>query len=185
MSLARFARAEVNPGFLYELANGVIEATEIPGILHHLVLRRLNKLVTAYDLSHPGAIVSVGGGSEAKIEMWGRDTERHPDMSIYLSPPPAGIDQPWDRWIPEIVAEAVSPSSAKRDYQDKPKDYLAAGVQEYWIIDPEKRAGLVLVRRADTWIENRLGSKGKWRTMLLPGFVLEFDKLFEAGARRK
>lgn len=185
ISLAAFSRADALPGFLYELANGVIQVTDIPGLFHHVVLRRLNRVVTAYDLAHAGTIHSVGGGAEAKIEMWGRETERHPDLSIYLTPPPVDDDRPWDRWIPEIVAEVVSRSSARRDYEEKRVDYLAAGVHEYWILDPGKRSGVFLVRRADMWIEKRLGIRNVWHTPLLPGFALDLAKLLEQLPRRK
>jgi Uma2 family endonuclease len=45
----------------------------------------------------------------------------------------------WSVWIPEIVVEVVSPSSAKRDYHDKPSEYLSFGIDEYWIVDPAKQ----------------------------------------------
>lgn len=184
MPIALFARAEGEPGFNYELANGVVEVTNIPGLDHHRVVRRIVKLLTGYEIAHPGVIQSMGGGAEAKIELWGADSERHPDVSVYLSPPPKGVDQPWDRWIPEIVIEVVSASSAKRDYKDKPKDYLAAGVREYWIIDPLKRAGTFLTRRADVWLQKRLTVRGKWTTPLLPAFTLELARVLQKTTKR-
>jgi Uma2 family endonuclease len=49
---------------------------------------------------------------------------------------------------PRLLAEVVSPGSEtsanyKRDYQDKPKQYAAIGVLEYWIIDPDRAVVLV------------------------------------------
>ncbi len=183
MSLKRFSRAEVVPGYLYELASGVIEVSDLPDITHHRTVRQLNKAITAYDLAHPGVIMSVGGGGEAKIEMPRRQSERPPDISIYLTPPPEGVDQPWDQWIPDIVIEVVSATSAKRDYEVKPSDYHAAGVREYWIIDPRTRSGLFLVRRADSWSEHKLGARGKWRSSLLPGFTLDLSRSARASKR--
>ncbi len=37
---------------------------------------------------------------------------------------------------PDLVIEVVSPDSVERDWRDKYADYQAAGVREYWIIDP-------------------------------------------------
>ena len=37
---------------------------------------------------------------------------------------------------PDLVIEVVSPSSVSRDYIQKTAKYMAAGVREYWIIDP-------------------------------------------------
>jgi len=183
MSLAMFARAEPTPGYVYELAKGVIEVSDIPGITHGRVVHGVNRALGAYDVSHPGVIQYIGGGADAKIEMWGSDSERHPDISVYLSPNPDGLEQPWDRWVPDIVVEVVSASSAKRDYIAKRRDYLAAGVREYWILDPIKRRGLILSRRADDWLETELGPRGKWRTRLLPGFVLDLAQLIGPARR--
>ena len=40
---------------------------------------------------------------------------------------------------PDFVLEVTSPSNMKRDYYDKPKIYMNAGVREYWVINPQKR----------------------------------------------
>jgi Uma2 family endonuclease len=37
---------------------------------------------------------------------------------------------------PDLVVEIVSPDSPARDYREKYQEYEAAGVREYWIIDP-------------------------------------------------
>lgn len=37
---------------------------------------------------------------------------------------------------PDLIVEIVSPDSGARDYREKFNDYQAAGVREYWIIDP-------------------------------------------------
>ena len=37
---------------------------------------------------------------------------------------------------PDLVIEVISKNSVKYDREDKLKEYQAAGVREYWIIDP-------------------------------------------------
>lgn len=39
----------------------------------------------------------------------------------------------------DLVIEIISPESVVRDTQDKFEEYEAAGVKEYWIIDPNRR----------------------------------------------
>lgn len=44
---------------------------------------------------------------------------------------------------PDLVIEVVSPSSVRMDYFIKLFKYRTAGVEEYWIVDPDK--GRILV----------------------------------------
>ena len=63
---------------------------------------------------------------------------RSPDMGLLLDPddPREGREE----WAgADLVAEVVSPDDPDRDYVDKRTDYLAAGVREYWIVDPRPR----------------------------------------------
>ncbi len=44
---------------------------------------------------------------------------------------------------PDWIIEIVSPSSRRMDYYTKLFKYRAAGVKEYWIVDPEKERVMV------------------------------------------
>ena len=110
MSLALFDRAIAQEGYLYELARGVIEVSDVPSLLHGLVLQGVRNQFTRYQLDTEDRIHYIGGGSEAKLLVEATESERHPDLCIYLSPAPE-LDQPWSIWRPEIVVEVVSPSS--------------------------------------------------------------------------
>ena len=39
--------------------------------------------------------------------------------------------------IPELVIEIISPDQTMKEFEDKTKDYSAAGVSRVWIVDPE------------------------------------------------
>ena len=108
-------------------------------------------------------------------------SERHPDLSVYLTPMPKD-DYPWDKWVPSIAIEVVSPGddARRRDYEAKREEYLAAGVAEYWIVDPQTREMLALTRHGDRWRERRLDQNGSWKSMPLPGFELDLARVFAA-----
>src|SRR5438128_1905695 len=130
MSLEEFDLAEVQPGYLYELSRGVITVTDVPGTLHFALLTAVRRQLAAYDLAHPEAIYGIGGGAECKILLPVFESERHPDISVYRTRPPA-TKKVWARWIPELVIEVVSRGSEQRDYEEKRGEYLAFGVTEY------------------------------------------------------
>lgn len=178
MSLDEFAQAQGLAGFNYELNRGVIEVVDVPGLPHSRIVKFIRDALTHYEAANPGVVDHDATGSEAVIRMPVTQSERHPDIFVYLSPPPVSGPQPWEYWIPEIVVEVVSPGSEDRDYVVKRDDYLLVGVRLYWIVDPQTQTATVLTRRGDTWSEERLAESGSLSTPLLPGFSIQLTDMW-------
>jgi Uma2 family endonuclease len=176
MTLEEFVAAEFEEGFLYELARGAIEVTEVPGPNHGRIVHRLVRLLIHYDDQNPGVINYRAGGGECRVRLPGMISDRHPDQAVYLDPQPPGPD-PWTRWIPHIVVEVVSEGGEDRDYVVKREEYLKAGIREYWIIDPAVRELRVLAREGDVWKESILTQSMPYQTPLLPGLVVDLEEL--------
>jgi Uma2 family endonuclease len=176
MGFGEFTEADLQEGWLYELARGIVVVTEVPGIHHGRIVLRINALFTLFDAAHPGIINYRAGGGECRLRLPGMKSDRHPDQAVYLHPEPQGPSV-WSRWVPEIVVEVVSESSNDRDYIEKREEYLLCGIREYWILDPKRRRMLVLVRLGDTWEEHVLGEDGVHRTELLPGLEARVGEL--------
>jgi len=128
-------------GNKYELIHGELLVTPPPAGEHEEILARLSeqlgRLVTACKLGrvyHPRAVVQFKG------------SEVEPDLMVRKPHP-----RPQDGWeaapIPMLVVEVISPSTRRRDREQKKQFYLETGVAEYWIVDPEARA--ITVIRAD------------------------------------
>jgi Uma2 family endonuclease len=179
MSLARFDRATGREGYLYELNKGVIEVVDVPHPKHFAQVQELRDQLVAYRLRHRNIVHSITGSNESKILLTTDQSERHPDLSIYLSPPPDGKDV-WSLWVPGVVVEVVSRTSAKRDYEHKPSEYLEFGVREYWIIDSTKEQMTALVRRGGRWEPRVVTPPQKYSTFLLPGFTLNLKRVLSA-----
>lgn len=180
MSLDDFDRAIADEGYIYELGNGVIQVSGIPDPKHFAEMQEVRDQFVAYRLSHPDRIHSVGGGGEAKLLIGPMQSERHPDISVYLTPPPE-VSDVWSLWIPRIVVEVVSPRSAKRDYQEKPPEYLEFGVDEYWIVDAPKGQMTAFSRWRGQWKKKIIKPPQKHTTHHLPGFSLDLKKVLAAG----
>lgn len=179
MSLADFEHAEVQEGYLYELSRGVIIVSDIPHPRHLAQVQAIRDQIIVYRVVHRGPIHSVCAGSDCKVLVTDFESERHPDIAVYKTPPPPG-DDPWPVWVPEIVVEVISPGSERRDYEDKREEYLAFGIREYWIFNAETEEMLVLRRWGGRWREQTIRPGEIYRTRLLPGFEFDCAAVFAA-----
>ena len=180
MRLREFEHVEVQPGYLYELARGVIIVSDIPNAPHTRQLITIRRQLSVYELAHPDVIYAILGGGECKILVDRFESERHPDLAIYMTPLPAEDSTAWEHWISEIVIEIVSPDSVLRDYQEKPEEYLQFGVKEYWIFDAVRGEMHVYRRARGRWTEQLVCPPAMYRTNLLPGLEFACGPVFEA-----
>jgi Uma2 family endonuclease len=179
MSLDDFDEAEVQPGYIYELSRGVITVSDFPNPKHLEMVNEARRQLVAYDLAHPGVIHVLASGGECKVLLAGLESERHPDLAAYKTPPPEEKNV-WATWVPEIVLEVVSSESRHRDYEEKPDEYLQFGIREYWIIDSDKEKMVVLKRFRGEWREQNIKPSKLYNTSLLPGLEFSCKKVFEA-----
>jgi Uma2 family endonuclease len=81
----------------------------------------------------------------------------------------------------DLVVEVVSenPGDHERDYIKKRADYEAAGVSEYWIVDPKQRLITVLKLADGRYVEHCVARPGDSATSaLLDGFEVEVASVF-------
>jgi Uma2 family endonuclease len=180
MSLEEFEDAEGQEGYLYELSRGIVTVSDVPKRLQLFILAAIKTLLYGYSATWEGRIQMIAGGSECKLLIDEFDSERHPDISVYLSPPPEQEDKNfWRRWVPELVIEVVSASSRKRDYNEKPAEYLRIGVKEYWIVDPDKRALVAMRRVRGRWVKRTIMPPAVYKTTLLPDLEIAIATIFQ------
>jgi Uma2 family endonuclease len=179
MSLAKFSHAEGEPGYLYELARGVVVVMDVPKLPHGLQVDNIRWQIDDFRHDNPTSIYYVAGGGDCKIELPFLQSERHPDLAIYLFPP-HDEQNLWSTWIPDIVIEVVSLGSELRLYEEKREEYLRFAIKEYWIFNLKKREMLVLRRHGDSWEEQRIHPPGIYKTLLLPGLKFSCAAVFRA-----
>ena len=181
MSLKAFEFAQVEEGYHYELSRGYVVVSEVPNFPHARRASLIRKRLDQYDGNTPGIIYELLTSMECKLLIPDWDSERHPDIAVYLTPPKGRKDRTmWRTWIPELVIEVVSESSRDRDYTQKRDEYWTLGVKEYWIVDAHARKVLTLKRGRAQWTEKPLGPGDVCETKLLPGFKLACQAIFEA-----
>ncbi len=167
MSLEEFLEADEEPGFRYELARGVLEVTEVPDDPHGPIVYHLYRALALYDQSRPGLIRRYGGAAEFRLWLPGMISGRNPDVAVVLRNAPKDYR---GRRIPVLAVEVVSIGGEVRDYETKRQEYLAYGLLEYWIVDPQARRVTVLVRHGDVWAERVYQDDQTAEGIVLPGF---------------
>ncbi|MBI1955038.1 MAG: Uma2 family endonuclease, partial [Acidobacteria bacterium] len=80
---------------------------------------------------------------------------------------------------PDLVVEVLSPSSFYKDLRRKMAAYAQFGVQEYWIVDPEKQT-MELYQRGGEGLQlaRQFASQETLESSLLPGFQLGVGSIF-------
>ena len=185
MSLAEFDKAEAREGRIYELSRGIIAVTDVPGLRHLRQVDAIRDQLSDYELTRPEQPLYVAGRGHCKIMVAELESERKPDIAVYQYLAPDDEDV-WWTWIPDLVIEAVSPESERRDYMQTPEEYLRFGVREYWIVDADRREMLALRRNGGRWKERVVRPPELYQSGLLPGFEFSCEAVFRAadqGAR--
>ncbi|MEF2967458.1 Uma2 family endonuclease [Paenibacillus sp. M1] len=123
--------ARLDDGNRYELADGVLELmTPAPTPKHQVVSSTIQNLLMNSCQSEYIILASP-------IDLILSNKEvRQPDLVMIHRNKIDIITQRGIEGIPDLVAEILSPHSAKRDKLIKRKVYADYGIPEYWIVDP-------------------------------------------------
>jgi Uma2 family endonuclease len=186
MTLQSFEFAEVEDGCRTELARGYVVVSEVPNLPHTLLTAFIRRHLDHYHVEHPSAVYLILGTMECKLLIPDWESERHPDIAVYLSKPKGRKDRTiWRTWVPELVIEVVSESSRDRDYTQMRDEYWTLGVKESWIVDAHLKQVLTLRRGRSIWTEKLLTASDVCISKLLPGFRLPCRAMFDAAGEEE
>jgi len=165
-------------GQLVELVDRSIEVPAMPTKTHQQIVHALLAMLLAFLRPR-----KAGDAVAAPYRMRLREgTFREPDLCVYTT---AHLDRFGERYgePADLVVEVVSDDAASRvrDYEDKRRDYAAAGIAEYWIVDPAAGRVIVLSLTGEGYApagEYGIGEVAS--SPLLPGFAVEVGPLFRA-----
>lgn len=88
---------------------------------------------------------------------------------------------------PKLVIEVVSPGEPgsdnyNRDYIEKPREYAARSIPEYWIVDPGRAVVLVLTLQGDRYQTQEFRNGDRLVSPMFPNLQLTAAQILEAGA---
>ena len=119
-------------GNKYELVRGELFVTPPPSFEHETVIARLSRHLDRYveanglGLVYHARSVMRFEGSEVEPDIMVRD--RGTSATNWGNAP-----------VPRLIVEVLSGSTRRRDQLQKRSLYLDAGVEEYWMVDDERR----------------------------------------------
>lgn len=143
---------------------------------HDIITRLLSNLLEAYLELRPIAVLR-----EDPFVLKLSDTiSREPDLQVVLNEHADRIQKTKILGKADIVIEVVSLESTDRDYGRKFTEYEAAGVPEYWIIDPlRQETRFFRLTNEGFYASQPLNEQGEYASPILPGLRLPTDWLWQ------
>ena len=166
----------------YELIDGVVVMSPSPTAQHQqLIMEIAHQVATFLDQSPVGRVFpELDINLRASLD---REVVYRPDV-VYVSKEKDGIIRNHITAAPDVVVEIISPDSRQYDSVTKKNDYEAAGVREYWLIDPLESKMTFFVRQGEKFAEPTPDGV-TFASTAIPGFTLNLNRvrqLFETPA---
>jgi Uma2 family endonuclease len=136
------------------------------------LLKLLDDFVVAHDL---GEIL----GPEFQVRIGRLRRRRVPDILFIAQARLEIIKTSHVEGAPDLIIEIVSPDSIARDWREKYLEYEAAGVHEYWVIEPAEEYVEAYALGEDQRYARLEEKEGAIHSTALPGFYLKPAWLWE------
>jgi Uma2 family endonuclease len=160
--------------YVYELIHGVLIVSPPAGETERDPNGELDFLLRLHQYQHPlGSMLDKTLGEQY---IFLPNSRRRADRVIWIGL--GRIPDPM-KDVPSIVIEFVSKRKRDRirDYEEKRREYLAAGIVEYWVIDRFERKLTIFTNDPNRAAELVVQSDQTYESPLLPGFQLPLKQL--------
>ena len=162
---------------LVEYDNGCIEVLPMPSIRHQNVSMNIAVPLRVYAETHEsGKVLCAPMPVQVAPSKF-----REPDVIFCQASANYESDEAKHLNGADFVVEIVSEGAAnrKRDLVDKRIDYAAAGIAEYWVVDPERQEVTVLLLQGGEYVESgTFGIHAVVQSTAVSGFEIPVAKVF-------
>jgi Uma2 family endonuclease len=152
-----------------EFTDGFLEVLPMPTLSHHSILLYLYHALLAFAQPRQlGRVLVAGYPVRVRPGAY-----REPDVVFFLAEHAAGAGEQFAEGA-DLVMEVVSPGGRERDLEDKRDEYAAAGISEYWIVDPKLARITVLRLEGDHYaVHGEFKPGERASSALLSGFTVD------------
>jgi Uma2 family endonuclease len=160
-----------------ELLHGELIQMTPAGFEHGRVAANIGWMLKEFVRSHPLGVVT---GAETGFQIGhDPDTVRAPDAAlIRLERVPPKPMLGFFPGAPELAVEVLSPGDREREVVAKVRDWLGAGCQSVWVVDPETMT--IAVYRGGDQVQRFAACDTLTDNAVLPGFRVLVGDVFSA-----
>lgn len=162
---------------LVEFSDGYVEVLPMPTQSHQLIVQFLSSELRLFASAR-----KLGRVLFAPLRVRLRKGRyREPDVVFMLAAHKDRMGEKFWRGA-DLAMEVVSddPEGRERDLVTKRAEYSAAGIAEYWIIDPATRTVTVLTLKGKEYqVHGEFRPRQRATSVLLDGFALAVEKILE------
>jgi Uma2 family endonuclease len=161
---------------LVELSHGAVEVLPMPTDSHQAIVAFLYAALHAFVSARALGKVRF---APLRLRLW-PGKFREPDV-LFLGAERDHLrgEQYWSS--ADLVMEVVSDDDRQRDLVTKRREYAAAGIDEYWIVDVREQRITVLRRDGERYAEHGSFARGQQATSArLPGFTVTVISVLDA-----
>ena len=158
----------------YELIDGVVIMSPSPTVIHQEVIVEITTQISYFLRQEPIGRVFAELDINLRSTL-GRDIVYRPDI-IFVSKERADIIKHRITGAPDVAVEVISPHSRQYDSVTKKNDYEAAGVREYWLIDPLESKMTFFLRQGEKFVEST-PQPDTFASAAISGFSLDLDRI--------
>ena len=136
-----------------ELIHGFIKMMSAPRVEHAVVSRNIYRSLDTIVIKNKGKCEVFYAPFDVRLPKHGDttnnkiDTVVQPDICVICDL--SKLDERGCCGAPDMIVEILSPSTLKKDVNEKFYLYEEAGVKEYWIVHPKDKSVTVFILQED------------------------------------
>lgn len=160
---------------LAEWVDGKVVMASPAGLKHQLIINFLLAVMSGYT-----KLKKLGHVVDGPFQMRLAHTGREPDLLFVAAGHLDRLTKTLLNGPADLVVEVISPESGARDRGEKFYEYEAAGIPEYWLLDPDaERAEFYQLSEHGSYRQIMSDGENVYHSRALPGFWLKTDWLWQ------